>query len=141
MSDRAFEDAFNLLCGDLLGRGIHRTVYTCRLRPDLVVKVDGDEQPNFANVFEQRFWDDHEAYSAVSRWLAPCEYLSPDGRILLQKRCDPVKTADLPDKLPGFITDMKAENFGMLGDRVVCLDYAYTIPNPSVRLKKAHWND
>lgn len=134
----AFEDAFNLLCGDKLGEGIHRTVFACRLRPDLVVKVEtSGEWRYFANVQEMKFWNDHEHREAVAKWLAPCEYLSPDGRILLQQRVEPLRATDaMPDKLPAFLTDIKRDNFGLLGGRLVCTDYAMTIPNPNLRLRK-----
>lgn len=139
MNDKIFEDAFNLLCGEKLGSGIHRDVFECRIRNDLVVKVEQtDSNRNFMNVFEQKFWDDNQYYEPVARWLAPCEYLSPDGRILLQKRVKPmIEDRELPDNLPGFLTDVKAENFGYLDDnRIVCFDYALHLSNPNIRLRK-----
>lgn len=137
----SFEDAFNLLCGDLIGRGIHRFVYECRIRPDLVVKVENnDHMRYFANVHEMAFWSEHHRFKAVADWLAPCEFLSPDGRILLQKRAEPLHmTAPLPDKLPAFLTDWKRENYGMYDGRFVCVDYAMTIPNPNRKLRKVTW--
>ena len=141
MNGATYEDAFNLLCGKLLGEGIHRKVFECRIRPDLVVKVEPEENWRyFANVLEMRFWNDHEHYKKVADWLAPCEYLSPDGRILLQRRTLPiVDSSALPAQLPAFLSDVKADNFGMLDGRLVCVDYAMTIPNPSTRLKKVDW--
>lgn len=141
MSEAAtFEDAFNLLCGKQLGEGIHRKVFECKLRPELVVKVENDDLRYFANVFEQKFWSDHQYCAKVARWLAPCEYLSPDARLLLQRRVDPIRDADaLPDKLPSFLTDVKRDNFGLLDGRIVCFDYAMTIPTPSLRPKKVEW--
>lgn len=137
---RTFEDAFNLLCGDKIGGGIHRTVYTCRLREDLVVKVESDEHRFFANVFEYKFWADNSYCEAIAKWLAPCKYLSPDARILLQRRAEPLpKGYTMPEKLPTFLTDLKRENFGLLDGKFVCVDYAMNIPNPSVKLKKAEW--
>ncbi|HYH16126.1 MAG TPA: hypothetical protein VD794_12945 [Flavisolibacter sp.] len=135
---RIFEDAFNLLCGEKLGKGIHRTVYECKIRPDLVVKVEHEENYRFfSNVFEQKFWDDNQNYKKVADWLAPCEYLSPDGRILLQRRVKIVTEVDkLPDKMPSFLTDFKPSNFGFLNDKLVCVDYALVIDNPNIRLKK-----
>lgn len=142
MSDsEAYQDAFNLLCGDKIGEGIHRTVYECRIRPDLVVKVENADFRYFANILEHKFWSDHQYYDKVARWLAPCETLSPDGRVSLQKRADPLRSTDtLPEKVPGFLTDLKRENFGWLGGRLVCLDYAMFVMSPNVRLKKAHWD-
>lgn len=136
-----FEDSFNLLCGKKLGEGIHRAVFECRLRPDLVVKVEAEDGWRyFANVHEMRFWNEHQHDPKVARWLAPCEFLSPDGRILLQRRIDALREGDqLPEKLPAFLTDVKRDNFGMLDGKIVCADYAMTIPSPSVRPRKVEW--
>lgn len=136
-----YEDAFNLLCGDLIGSGAHRKVFECRLDKSLVVKVEMPEKWRyFANVHEMKFWNDHQYYKKVSDWLAPCEYLSPDGRILLQKKVSVANENDkLPECLPAFLTDVKAKNFGWYEGRFVCVDYAITLINPSTRLKKVTW--
>lgn len=142
MSDEVIHlDAFNLLCGKLLGEGIHRKVFECKLRADLVVKVEyNTAYRDFANVKEMAFWCDNQYYKPVAKWLAPCEFLSPDGRLLLQRRADPVPLSyKLPDKVPSFLTDLKRENFGMLDGALVCLDYSMAINSPSARLKKAQW--
>lgn len=141
MSNPAFEDAYNLLCGERLGSGIHRTVFECRLLPDCVVKVELEENWRyFANVHEMRFWNHYQNVKEVRKWLAPCEYLSPDGRILIQKRVRSVSKNELPVKLPRFLTDLKAENFGFMPDgRLVCCDYAMTITSASTKLRKADW--
>lgn len=141
MTQRTFEDAFNLLCGEKLGSGIHRDVFECRLRPDLVVKVEtGDEWRNFSNVKEHAFWSDHQDYEKVARWLAPCEYLSPDGRISLQRRVRIATDDDvMPDQLPGFLSDIKRCNYGWIGTQLVAVDYAWTVPAPSIRLRKVEW--
>lgn len=140
MNKDTLSDAFNLLCGDKIGSGYSRTVFACRIRADLVVKVEDDHGRVFANVMESKFWSDHQFYAKVADWLAPIEFMSPDGRVLLQQRCDPVPDSyELPDKLPAFLADHKRENFGLLKGRLVCLDYALTIPSPSLRPRKAHW--
>lgn len=141
MTNPAFEDAFNLLCRDQLGKGIHRDVFECRINPKLVVKVENDlPWRYFANVHEMKFWNDNQHCEAIAKWLAPCEYLSPDGLILLQRRCEPLRDSDkLPDKLPSFLTDVKKDNYGMLDGRLVCFDYALNIPSPSTRAKKVEW--
>lgn len=141
--NRIYEDAYNLLCGKLIGEGIHRKVFECRLRKDLVVKVEYEtEWRPFANVSEMRFWNDHEHCKAIATWLAPCEYLSPDGRVLLQKKVQPLSDASvLPKNIPSFMGDLKLSNFGTLDGQIVCVDYAMTIPNPSLRLKKANWRE
>lgn len=138
-----FEDALNLLCGKQLGGGIHRTVFECRIDPTLVVKVemDQDKWRAFANVHAHKFWSDHQYYLPVSKWLAPCVYLSPDGYISLQRRVRPVIDGDaLPDKLPAFLTDIKRENFGWIDGQLVCVDYAAVVAcTPSTRLKAVTW--
>lgn len=131
-----------MVCGEKLGEGIHRTVYACKIKPELVVKVETDDMRYFANVLEMRFWNDHEHYSKVADWLAPCEYLSPDGRILMMKRAAKIPDdMKMPETIPTFLTDLKRENFGLIDGRIVCVDYAMTIPNPSTRLKQVFWTD
>ena len=138
---RTFEDAFNLLCGEKIGAGIHRTVFECRIRPDLVVKVENDDEWRyFANVQEMKFWSDFQHAPTWSKWLASCEYMSPDGRILLQRKATPIREVDdLPSQLPAFLTDIKRENFGWIDENLVCIDYAMVITNPSLKLKKVEW--
>jgi hypothetical protein len=141
-SEMALQDAFALLCGRLLGEGIHRRVYECRIRPDLVVKVESDELRYFANVHEHKFWADNQHRENVACWLAPCEYLSPDGRVSLQKRVEPITSSqDLPDALPAFLTDVKRSNFGWLDGRLVCVDYAMVSQSASARLRRVFWEN
>ena len=126
-----------MLCGEKLGEGLHRTVYACKIRPDLIVKVEHDvDFRNFMNVFEDQFYADNEYFKKVSDWLAPIEFLSPDGRLLMMKRCDPIKDEEIPDRLPSWMTDIKADNFGRLNGRIVLVDYALNIKSPNTRLKK-----
>jgi hypothetical protein len=138
VSTAVFEDSFNMLCGRLIGEGVHRKVFECKLRPDLVVKVEDEKVRTFANVKEMQFWCD--AGTKISPWLAPCDFLSPEGRVLLQRRVDPLPSNyPLPDKLPMFLTDIKRGNFGLLNGKLVCCDYAYNIVDASLRLKKVGW--
>lgn len=134
-------DALDLMCGKLIGEGIHRKVFECRIRDDLVVKVETDDDWRyFSNVHEMKFWSDHRFAPNVAQWLAPCEFMSPNGRILLQQRVQPIRDTDvLPLKLPAFLTDIKRENFGWLNGKFVCVDYALVIINPSLRMRKADW--
>lgn len=135
-----FRDAFNMLCGDKIGSGAYRDVYECKLRPEFVVKVEqecSNGYRTFHNVMEMQFWDDNQHYNAVAKWLSPCEFLSPDGHILLMKRAKPLNSwKDIPKSLPSFITDIKETNFGILNGKIVLVDYALTISNPSLKLRK-----
>jgi hypothetical protein len=144
MSDPAFQDFFNLACGKLLGEGVHRKVFECRLRADLVVKVEVEEVFRFfANVHEMAFYN--ASPYAVQRWLAKPDLLSPDGRILLMERAMPATDlTEMPDELPAFLSDIKMENFGWVreGDtrRLVCVDYALVYhAKPSLRPRKVNW--
>lgn len=130
-----------LLCCDKIGGGVFRDVFSCRIQSDLVVKVEIDQEwRSFENVKAMRFWSEWQYVVKIKLWLAPCEYLSPDGRILLQRRADPIPASfELLDKLPTFLTDIKRENFGLFEGRLVCIDYAMTIMDASTRLKKAEW--
>ena len=141
MSDPAFRDAFNLLCGALIGQGTYRKVFECAIDPTLVVKVELEQEwRTFPNHDEFRFWQEQADYRKVSDWLAPCVRISPDARILLQKRCQPLRATDtLPEKLPEFLTDRKRDNFGWYEGRLVCLDYQFTIYNSPLRPKKVTW--
>lgn len=141
--NKTFEDAFNLLCGKQLGEGIHRKVFECRIRADLVVKVEQPDEPwrSFANAQEMLFWSNYVHCPEVARWLAPCEYMSPDGRLLLQRKVDHITSkTKLPPSLPTFLTDIKRDNFGLLNGRLVCVDYAMLVLNPEMRLRKVEWD-
>lgn len=137
-------DTFNMLCGDRIGRGIHREVFECKLIPTAVVKVEVNDGAyrSFMNVNEMAFWNDNRFYSLVRKWLAPCHFLSPDGYILLQERVRPCIASDikkLPKQLPYFLTDTKFGNYGWYQGRIVCCDYAIITPTPSVKMRKADW--
>lgn len=142
-NERLYEDCFNMLCGRLIHEGVYRKVFECKLRPELVVKVEEDPDSgyrNFHNVKESMFWYDNQIVSAISKWLAPIVFTSPDARILLQKKARICTEEDkLPEKLPSFFTDTKRMNFGWLDGRLVCVDYALTITNPSIKMKKVDW--
>ncbi len=135
-----YEDLYNMFCGDLIGEGVHRMVFDCKVRPDLVVKVERSDFRYFANVFEMQFWSEYSGDESIGKWLAPCEFLSPDGRILLQKRCDPLPlNFEFPEMMPSFLCDFKRGNYGLLDGNLVCVDYAMYCVKPSKRLKRVNW--
>lgn len=133
------KDLFRLLLGDEIGRGMSRYVYPLTQNRDLVVKFEA-ESYHFQNVKEWENWHEYSEYEKVSRWLAPCEAISPCGTVLLQKRTQPVPANfEWPEKIPGFLTDTKRGNFGLLDGRLVCHDYANILANPRVRETRADW--
>lgn len=128
------KDALNLLCGEQLGEGYHRSVFDCRLNPNWVVKVEKNPHyRTFHNVLEYTFWMDNRDYDDVAKWLAPCEFLSPSGLILIQRKARPVY--ELPNMLPAFMRDVKVQNFGIIDEQLVMTDYAFINPSWSVELK------
>lgn len=129
-------DAFNMLCGDKIGSGVHRDVFVCKLLPEMVVKVETNTgYRDFPNMREMKFWCDHQHLPEVAKWLAPCTYLSPDARVMLQRRVLPILDDELPEKLPAFLADIKPDNFGRLEGRIVCVDYAIINLKPSLSMK------
>lgn len=137
MDDIIYKELFDTVCGEELGRGMSRVVYECEINPKLVIKI---EQPGrFQNVREFSNWEDFEFEDEVNQWLAPCYWLSPNGRILVQEKCEPVTRSELPDKIPKFITDSRVDNFGKLNGKLVCLDYSFMITNAELVKKKIEW--
>lgn len=113
-------DFISIFLGSLIDTGLSRTVYGCRMDNSLVIKIEQDDYYK-QNVAEWLIWDHVAHNEKYSRWFAPCEWLSPNGRVLLQKRTFPIET--LPKRLPPYLGDQKPENFGLYKGRVVCHDY------------------
>lgn len=137
----AYEGAFNLLCGRLIGEGSFRKVFECKMDPALVVKVEkeDDGERNFMNVREYTAWDYWSHCPDVQKWLAPCVSLSPCGLVLLQRRTEPLRRSELPKKLPRFLTDHQLGNYGKLKGKIVCHDYAMLVFDCSTTLRKVEW--
>ena len=141
MRKRSAIDLVNLVCGHQLGSGQYRTVFECRLNPDWVVKHDN--QNNHSNIFELSMWQELQG-TALGKWLAPVEWLSPCGYWLIQHRTQLIRPEELPAKVPAIFCDIKASNWGMLHGRPVCHDYGnnqlFTIARAyGGRLARAVW--
>lgn len=129
MSDsQIHEEAFNLLCGDLIGRGCSRKVFEFTLRPDCVVKVEEGAR-SFENIAEWLTWQAVSGTHA-ERWFAKCHTISPDGKILIMERTRPPSKIELPKKVPVWCSDLKLSNWGFAIDTngdsrrwAVCHDY------------------
>lgn len=143
MSKKAtYRDAFNLLCGDLIASGAYRQVYECRIRPDLVVKVEiaENEWRQQHNNLEAQFWADFQDHKVIGKWLCPIVFVSPDTRIIMMERAMPLWDHELPAKVPACFRDVKPGNFGRLKDgRIVCLDYALTRGSAPANLVPHGW--
>lgn len=132
------DDFWRLMTGPLLGSGCYRKVFALNHNPSLVVKVE-QEEGCFHNVREWDTWQTLQSAPKWNVWLAPCVAISPGGKYLLQVRTDPVRLNELPEKVPAMFTDRKVGNWGRLGKRFVCHDYALTIVDYSLRRTKANW--
>jgi hypothetical protein len=150
MSERAFEDAFNMFCGDVIGRGMSRTVYASPLLPNSVVKVETGAQ-QFQNIVEWETWQ-RVKDTPASRWFAACEFISPCGIVLVMQRTRSAGLGEFPDRVPVFLTDLKRTNYGMVGANrdgggkqfLVCHDYGTHMlfeHGMTKRTKKANWWD
>lgn len=133
------KDVFQMLCGERIAEGSAREVFECAYDDSLVVKIENGAQ-SFQNITEWQLWHDAQFHTAASKWLAPCEKISPCGLVLIQRKTKPAKS--FPDRLPVWITDTKRSNFGRIGGRFVCHDYGnHLVCNSglSKRTRKVDW--
>lgn len=143
MKKRSAVDLANLACGQVIGRGVYRTVFECRFNPAWVLKHDTQE--NHSNIFEHSMWSELQG-TELEKWLAPIEWVSADGFWLVQHRTEPLRRADLPKRIPAIFCDLKLTNWGMLDGRPVCHDYGNSLLYSLARdhgaeLVKARWMD
>lgn len=144
-------DAFNLLCGKMIGRGMTRTVFDSPLLPGCVIKVE-DGAGDFQNVIEWETWQRVKG-TKFSRWFAECKWISPNGSVLVMERTRPAAPKEFPERMPVFLTDFKRTNYGMSPtfkdgkpgkEWFVCHDYGTHMlfeEGMSARLKRADWWD
>jgi hypothetical protein len=145
----AFEEAFNLLCGEKIGKGMSRTVFECALLPGCVVKVEEDGH-RFQNIMEWQTWC-IVSHTKASRWFAQCKWISPNGKLLIQERTRPPAPQDYLPRVPIWFTDTKRTNWGMAATKdpnkqlLVCHDYGTSLMlqdgTTTTRKKKADWYD
>lgn len=127
--------------GDYIGRGRDRKVYA--LGEDKVLKTE-DAAGSFQNIVEWETWKTLEGCSA-QRWFAKPTSISPNGALLIMERTKPLDLDRLPKELPHFFCDLKPENFGTIGGRLVCHDYgtihilAMDHLTKTLRTRRAQW--
>lgn len=133
--NKKIHETVSIIGGNMIGMGASRSVYEVKGTDRWVLKVEihsgmftnACEWRNFVNSKQTPFKD----------WLCPCLTISENGIILIQRRAKITHlNDDMPERIPSCFTDLKAENFGYIGDRFVCVDYPYLITNTS-RMKKA----
>ncbi|WDZ97977.1 hypothetical protein Herbaro_09410 [Herbaspirillum sp. WKF16] len=112
MSDASnHREAFHLLCHEKIGGGMSREVYSSKILPDCVIKIE-DGAGQFQNIVEWETWR-RVMDTPFSRWFAACRWISPNGQILIMERTARPSPADFPEKMPVFLCDFKRDNFGL----------------------------
>lgn len=138
-TDHIAHELFNTICNKKIGGGMSREVFSSKLLPNSVIKCESGQRI-FQNQFEWEIWQ-NIGYSALGKkWLAPCEWISPCGSVLIMKKTTPA--VKYPDKMPAFLTDFKHTNYGMYKGRLVCHDYGtahFLNVGLTKRMKKADW--
>ena len=86
---------------------------------DLVIKIAYEKDVSF-NVNEYETWQ-AVVHTEHSKWFAPVISMSKCGKLLIQKRTEPITIP--PEKIPAYMTDVKLSNWGMLNGKPVCHDY------------------
>lgn len=136
-------EGLSLTLGAQIGNGIDRWVYRHRGNDDWIVKIEPDTNHRFQNVAEWHLWENVRETS-MRGWLAPCVRISHSGNFLIMERTTPVLPRDLPKRIPAWLTDVKASNWGRLPNgRVVCHDYGFNLAASnglSKRLVKVKWD-
>lgn len=136
------EEFLNAMCGKLLGDGMSRKVFELPITADRwCVKFETDEGRNFQNVEEWNVWKSVENTSHA-KWFAPCNWISPNGKVLTMRQTSVMRPEEYPDKVPAFFTDMKFANFGLLDGRFVAHDYGVHLIREkglTNRMITAHW--
>lgn len=138
----AGRDVAKLVLGNLLGYGTTRAIYQHALDPGLIVKIEDGAQ-SFCNIAEWSVWEAVKE-TALARWFAPAVAISQSGTVIVMKRCEPLRPDELPERIPAFFTDVKAENWGLFEGRPVCLDYGYHLMlerGMTKAMRKANWRD
>lgn len=147
-----YRQAFDLLCDQLLGRGMSRNVFSSKLLPDCVVKVE-EGAGSFQNVIEWETWQ-RVKDTPASRWFAQCKWISPNGTLLVMERTRPAAPSEFPESMPTFLCDFKRTNYGMAPsvtraggagkDWFVCHDYGTHLMfenGMTKRMRKVEWWD
>lgn len=144
-------DAFDLLCDERIGYGMSRSVFSSKLLPDCVIKVE-EGAGRFQNVIEWETWQ-RVKDSEYSRWFAACRWISPCGSVLIMERTRPPAPKEFATQMPAFLCDFKRTNYGMLApnksrtgrsDSLVCHDYGTHLMfehGMTRRMRKAEWWD
>jgi len=136
-------DFFKLVTGSRLGAGVGREVWTCSLDPSVVIKFETGGG-SFQNVIEWEAWQSLRWNEDSAKWLAPCVSISTCGTVLVQKRTEAMRQAELPSRVPAWACDLKLENWGIFEGRPVMHDYGLASVimgrGATKHMKRADWS-
>lgn len=136
-SDSSLKTVVAKFCGEYLGKGSYRMVYVLKSYPDFVIKIETDlKEKSFSNIVEYKNWVS-STYTPLSAWLAPCEWISCNGRLLVQRKVIHGTSKDYPTKIPSIFTDLKLSNYGFINGKFVSCDYASLLQE--YKHKKISW--
>jgi hypothetical protein len=133
-------DLFWLMCDEVIGRGQGRTVYSSKVLPNSVIKVEENAR-SFQNIIEWETWEQLKN-TVYAKWLAPCEHISANGAVLVMAKTKPLHK--LPSEMPTFLDDFKPENYGIYNGRPVCHDYGINVvklDRLNIRMRKVKWRE
>lgn len=131
------------LLGEKIGAGVYRSVYAYNLDNRYVVKVEPLNTES--NMSEYIVWKEVQNLTGnlawVKEWFSPILWCSPNGKILVQRRTQERPNKKRPEKVPAFFFDVKQDNFGWIGNKLVCHDYGilYGLISYSKKMKKVTW--
>lgn len=128
------------VCGNWIASGTYRDVYVCQYDKRYVVKIEKSDSKDFHNVKEWSVYDDFRQFKPwAAKYLANSIAISDDGKVLIQRRVTHKPMKFYPKKLPYFLIDRKYGNFGWIGKRFVCSDYAWIKIILRMALYPAKW--
>lgn len=136
---RSLKNFKEKFCGTYLGSGVSREVYVLKQNPRYVVKIDYTK--DWHNITEWNVWREANIrYNQhLAAYLAPCVWISFNGKILIQKRIQFRHPSLYPQRIPNFLKDTKYANYGFYKNRLVCCDYSRADLFRDGRLRKVNW--
>lgn len=122
-------EMLDIMCGKFIGEGNTRIVFDSILCPGYVVKIEKTPDTHH-NILEYYMATSVQYQPEIAKWLAPVGFMSAHGRILMQKKVEPITNKNkknIPVYVPAFLSDMKFANYGFIGKQFVCFDYAFSL--------------
>lgn len=138
--DKRDREFFDLMVGGYIGGGMSRRVFY--LRQDLSKVIKFEHKGVFQNVLEHKTWDHVGEVDWHREWFCPVVDISGSGSFLVMEYARPLQPHELPERIPFYLTDTKASNWGWYKGRPVCVDYGFHLlweKGMARRMVKANW--